>query len=155
MTRKQLVEQIQTKRSYLTVGLDTDISKIPKHLQSHPDAIFEFNKAIIDATHDLCVAYKINTAFYEALGLKGWEAMEKTGKENPDFWDIKKYLPAETRTYVMNFITLNVLFHNYEKFSDNTLSFKPVKVKLDNNPEQNVPDDSGDLQTSSNNKKDL
>ena len=84
-----------------------------------------------------------------------WEAMEKTGKENPDFWDIKKYLPAETRTYVMNFITLNVLFHNYEKFSDNTLSFKPVKVKLDNNPEQNVPDDSGDLQTSSNNKKDL
>jgi orotidine-5'-phosphate decarboxylase len=78
MTRKQLVEQIQIKRSYLTVGLDTDITKIPKHLQSHPDAIFEFNKAIIDATHDLCVAYKINTAFYEALGLKGWEAMEKT-----------------------------------------------------------------------------
>jgi orotidine-5'-phosphate decarboxylase len=78
MTRKQLVEQIQIKRSYLTVGLDTDISKIPKHLQSHPDAIFEFNKAIIDATHDLCVAYKINTAFYEALGVKGWEAMERT-----------------------------------------------------------------------------
>jgi orotidine-5'-phosphate decarboxylase len=78
MTRKQLVEQIQTKRSYLTVGLDTDITKIPKHLHSHPDAIFEFNKAIIDATHDLCVAYKINTAFYEAIGLKGWEAMEQT-----------------------------------------------------------------------------
>jgi len=78
MTRKQLVEQIQIKRSYLTVGLDTDIIKIPQHLQSHPDAIFEFNKAIIDATYDLCVAYKINTAFYEALGLKGWEAMEKT-----------------------------------------------------------------------------
>ncbi len=78
MTRKQLVEQIKIKRSYLTVGLDTDITKIPKHLQSHPDALFEFNKAIIDATHDCCVAYKINTAFYEALGLKGWEAMEKT-----------------------------------------------------------------------------
>ena len=77
--------------------------------------------------------------------------MEKTGKENPDFWDIKKYLPAETRTYVMNFITLNVLFHNYEKFSDNTLSFKPVKVKLDN-LEHNVPYDSGDLQTTSNKK---
>jgi orotidine-5'-phosphate decarboxylase len=78
MTRKQLVEQVQLKRSYLTVGLDTDITKLPKHLQSHPDAVFEFNKAIIDATHDLCVSYKINTAFYEAQGLKGWEAMEKT-----------------------------------------------------------------------------
>ena len=78
MTRKQLVEQIQQKRSYLCVGLDTDITKIPKHLQSHPDAVFEFNRQIIDATKDLCVAYKINTAFYEAMGLKGWETMEKT-----------------------------------------------------------------------------
>jgi len=78
MTRKQLVEQIQKKKSYLLVGLDTDINKIPKHLQQHPDAVFEFNKAIIDATKDLCVGYKINTAFYEAMGLKGWEAMEKT-----------------------------------------------------------------------------
>jgi orotidine-5'-phosphate decarboxylase len=78
MTRKQLIEQIQQKKSYLCVGLDTDITKIPKHLQSHPDAIFEFNKAIIDATKDLCVSYKINTAFYEALGVKGWEAMEQT-----------------------------------------------------------------------------
>jgi orotidine-5'-phosphate decarboxylase len=78
MTRNQLVQQIQTKKSYLCVGLDTDLTKIPKHLQSHPDAIFEFNKAIIDATKDLCVSYKINTAFYEAMGLKGWEAMERT-----------------------------------------------------------------------------
>ena len=78
MTRKQLTEQIQQKKSYLCVGLDTDITKIPRHLQSHPDAVFEFNRQIIDATKDLCVAYKINTAFYEALGLKGWEAMEKT-----------------------------------------------------------------------------
>ena len=88
MTRKQLIEQIQTKRSYLCVGLDTDITKIPKHLQSHPDAVFEFNKAIIDATKDLCVAYKINTAFYEAMGLKGWEAMERT----------VNYIPAECFT---------------------------------------------------------
>jgi orotidine-5'-phosphate decarboxylase len=58
--------------------LDTDITKIPKHLLSEPDPVFSFNKAIIDATKDLCVAYKINTAFYEAVGLKGWEAMEKT-----------------------------------------------------------------------------
>jgi len=78
MTRKQLIQQIQLKRSYLCVGLDTDITKIPKHLRSHPDAVFEFNRQIIDATQDLCVAYKINTAFYEAMGLKGWEAMEKT-----------------------------------------------------------------------------
>jgi orotidine-5'-phosphate decarboxylase len=78
MTREQLVQQIQQKQSYLCVGLDTDITKIPKHLQSQPNAIVTFNKAIIDATKDLCVSYKINTAFYEALGVKGWEAMEET-----------------------------------------------------------------------------
>lgn len=78
MTRQQIVEQIFQKQSYLCVGLDTDLTKIPKHLQSHPDAIFEFNKAIIDATLPYCVSYKINTAFYEAMGLKGWEAMERT-----------------------------------------------------------------------------
>jgi orotidine-5'-phosphate decarboxylase len=78
MNRYQLVQQIKTKRSFLCVGLDTDITKIPKHLQSQPNAVFEFNKAIIDATKDYCVCYKINTAFYEAMGLKGWEAMEQT-----------------------------------------------------------------------------
>jgi len=78
MTEKFLIDQIKEKRSYLCVGLDTDIKKIPSHLQSHPDAIFEFNKKIIDATKNACVAYKINTAFYEANGLKGWEAMEQT-----------------------------------------------------------------------------
>lgn len=84
MTRQFLVEQIQQKQSYLCVGLDTDLTKIPKHLQSHPDAIFEFNKAIIDATLPHCVSYKINTAFYEAMGLKGWEAMERTVNYIPD-----------------------------------------------------------------------
>lgn len=78
MNRKELVAAIKDKQSYLCVGLDTDITKIPKHLQSHPNALVEFNKAIIDATKDHCVAYKINTAFYEALGLKGWQAMEET-----------------------------------------------------------------------------
>jgi orotidine-5'-phosphate decarboxylase len=78
MTRQQLVDQIFSKKNYLCVGLDTDITKIPKHLQSHPRAIFEFNKQIIDATKDHCVSYKINTAFYEAKGLKGWEALEQT-----------------------------------------------------------------------------
>ena len=78
MTREQLVNTIYKKRSYLCVGLDTDITKIPQHLLNETDPVFEFNKSIIDATRDLCVSYKINTAFYEALGLKGWEAMEKT-----------------------------------------------------------------------------
>jgi orotidine-5'-phosphate decarboxylase len=78
MNRLQLIQQINQKRSYLCVGLDTEITKIPKHLQSHPNAVFEFNKQIIDATKDLCVTYKINTAFYEALGVKGWEALEQT-----------------------------------------------------------------------------
>ena len=84
MTRKQLTEQIRLKKSYLCVGLDTDIDLIPKHLLNEPDPIFAFNKAIIDATLDLCVSYKINTAFYEALGTKGWEAMEKTVRYIPD-----------------------------------------------------------------------
>ncbi len=84
MTREQLIKEICSKRSYLCVGLDTDIAKIPKYLQSHPDAIFEFNKQIIDATKNLCVSYKINTAFYEAMGMKGWEAMEKTVNYIPD-----------------------------------------------------------------------
>ena len=78
MNRNQLVEQIQQKKTYLCVGLDTDITKLPNHLKSQPDAVFQFNKAIIDATKDHCVSYKINTAFYESQGLKGWEAMEKT-----------------------------------------------------------------------------
>jgi orotidine-5'-phosphate decarboxylase len=78
MNREQLIQQIKEKRSYLCVGLDTDIQKIPSHLKSNSEAVFEFNKQIIDATKDLCVAYKINTAFYEAFGAKGWIAMQKT-----------------------------------------------------------------------------
>ena len=78
MNRQQLVTEIRRKKTYLCVGLDTDLSKIPLHLQSRPDAIVAFNKAIIDATLPYCVSYKINTAFYEAMGRKGWEAMEET-----------------------------------------------------------------------------
>ncbi len=78
MNRQQLVDQIWKKKSYLCVGLDTDITKIPKHLLNETDPVFAFNKAIIDATKEFCVSYKINTAFYEALGVKGWEALEKT-----------------------------------------------------------------------------
>jgi orotidine-5'-phosphate decarboxylase len=78
MTKQELLQQIKAKRSFLCVGLDTDIKKIPTHLLSAEDPIFEFNKQIIDATADLCVAYKPNLAFYESLGLAGWAAFEKT-----------------------------------------------------------------------------
>lgn len=78
MTTEQLTTQIIKKKSFLCIGLDVDLNKIPQHLLSEEDPIFAFNKAIIDATHHLCVAYKPNTAFYEAYGLKGWTALKKT-----------------------------------------------------------------------------
>lgn len=78
MTTQQLIAEIQKKKSFLCIGLDVDLEKIPQHLLAEEDPIFEFNKAIIDATHHLCVAYKPNTAFYEAYGLKGWQSLEKT-----------------------------------------------------------------------------
>ena len=78
MTRFELTSLIQERKTYLCVGLDTDYDRLPQHLFKKSDPIFEFNKKIIDATHDLCVAYKLNTAFYEAQGAKGWRSMEKT-----------------------------------------------------------------------------
>ncbi|MDN5212304.1 orotidine-5'-phosphate decarboxylase [Fulvivirgaceae bacterium BMA12] len=84
MTKEALQKEIQKKRSYLCVGLDTDINKIPAHLLKTDDPIFEFNRQIIDATADLCVAYKPNIAFYEALGTKGWESLQKTLEYIPD-----------------------------------------------------------------------
>ena len=86
MNRQQLIDQIKLKKSFLCVGLDTDINKIPKHLLKFDDPVLEFNKQIIDATKDLCISYKINTAFYESRGLKGWESLIKTFA----------YLPKET-----------------------------------------------------------
>ncbi len=80
MDKQTLFDNIKRKRSFLCVGLDTDIKKIPEHLLNEEDPIFAFNKAIIDATADLCVAYKPNLAFYESLGLTGWIAFEKTVK---------------------------------------------------------------------------
>lgn len=87
MDRQQLIEQIKTKRSFLCVGLDTDLKKVPQHLLDGPDPIFTFNKAIIDATAPYCVAYKPNLAFYEAFGVKGLMAFEKTVNY------LKKYYP--------------------------------------------------------------
>ena len=78
MTRQELISLIKKKRSFLCIGLDTDLEKIPPHLLEENDPIFAFNKAIIDATHHLCIAYKPNIAFYEAYGTKGWMALEKT-----------------------------------------------------------------------------
>ncbi len=80
MTRKELIDNIKRKKSFLCVGLDTDIKKVPEHIANGPDPIFTFNKAIIDATADYCVAYKPNLAFYESFGAKGWTALEKTVK---------------------------------------------------------------------------
>ena len=92
MTTKELINQIKLKKSFLCIGLDVDLNKIPQHLLKEEDPIFEFNKAIIDATHHLCVAYKPNTAFYEAYGLKGWKALEKTinylNKNHPEIFTI-------------------------------------------------------------------
>ncbi len=92
MTTNQLIKQIQKKQSFLCIGLDVDLNKIPLHLLKEEDPIFAFNKAIIDATHQLCVAYKPNTAFYEAYGLKGWKALEKTinylNSEYPEIYTI-------------------------------------------------------------------
>ena len=78
MTRQELITLINQKKSFLCIGLDTDLSKIPAHLLQTDDPVFEFNKAIIDATHDLAIAYKPNFAFYECNGVKGWQSLEKT-----------------------------------------------------------------------------
>lgn len=78
MTTQHLAHQIQQKNSFLCIGLDVDLTKIPQHLLQSDYPIFEFNKAIIDATHDLCVSYKPNIAFYETYGLKGWQSLQKT-----------------------------------------------------------------------------
>lgn len=78
MTRAEVIHQIKAKRSFLCVGLDTDLTKIPEHLLGDEDPIYSFNKAIIEATADLCVAYKPNIAFYECYGIKGWQSLQKT-----------------------------------------------------------------------------
>jgi orotidine-5'-phosphate decarboxylase len=92
MTTQQLIEQIRLKKSFLCIGLDVDLTKIPQYLLELEDPIFEFNKVIIDATHDLCVSYKPNTAFYEAYGIKGWQSLQKTinyiNENHPDIFTI-------------------------------------------------------------------
>ena len=92
MTTENLIAQIKIKKSFLCIGLDVDLNKIPPHLLALEDPIFEFNKAIIDATHDLAVSYKPNTAFYEAYGIKGWISLQKTinyiNEKHPEIFTI-------------------------------------------------------------------
>src|SRR5690554_4543208 len=78
MNRLKLIQTIKEKKSFLCVGLDPDLDKIPEHLQDEEDPVFSFNQAIIEATEDLCVAYKPNIAFFESMGVKGWESLQKT-----------------------------------------------------------------------------
>ncbi len=116
-----------------------------------------FNKAtytaaryLKDRCRNLDNDYLLVVASYNCGVGNVWEAMKKTGKTNPDFWDVKKFLPAETRSYVMNFIALNVVFNNYEKFTSNTLCFKSIIVKADKF-EQNLTEELGEP-TSRNNQ---
>ncbi|WP_457617822.1 orotidine-5'-phosphate decarboxylase [Lutibacter sp.] len=92
MNKSALIAQIKQKKSFLCIGLDVDLAKIPTHLLGEKDPIFEFNKQIIDATHHLAVAYKPNIAFYEAYGIKGWKALKKTidyiNKNHPEIFTI-------------------------------------------------------------------
>lgn len=122
MTTPQLIAHIHQKKSFLCIGLDPDLDKLPKALLASEDPIFEFNKAIIQATHDLCVAYKPNMAFYEAYGIKGWQALEKTiqylNTHHPEHFTIadakrgdigntaSKYAKAFLETYNFDSITV-------------------------------------------------
>ena len=90
MTYNELFEQVKKKKSFLCVGLDSDIKKIPQHLMDAEDPVFEFNKAIVDATADVAIAYKPNIAFYESRGVEGWITLEKT----------VKYINPSTRRYL-------------------------------------------------------
>ena len=101
MTAQEIFQQIQQKRSFLCVGLDSDINKIPPHLLTSEDPIFEFNKQIIDATKDLCVAYKPNIAFYESRGVKDGKALRK-----PSITFLKKFLPLPMPKEVISAIPL-------------------------------------------------
>lgn len=144
MTRQELVENIKRKKSFLIVGLDVDLAKIPQHLLELEDPVFEFNKQIIDATKDICVGYKPNTAFFEALGSKGWLSLERTidyiNKTSPDSFTIadakrgdigntsKMY--AEAFLKQMNFDSITVAPYMGEDSVTPFLSFKDKWVIL-------------------------
>jgi len=105
MNKQQLIEQIKIKKSFLCIGLDVDLEKIPQHLLNLKDPIFEFNKHIIDATQDLVVAFKPNIAFYEAYGIKGWKSLRKTIRY------INKNYPEILPSLMPNVVILAILQH--------------------------------------------
>ncbi|MEO6253663.1 MAG: lytic transglycosylase domain-containing protein [Ferruginibacter sp.] len=126
------------KKAVLKKGEVKGSKKVTKKAAPTRDDRKNFNKStyaaaryLKDRSRNLNNDLLLMVASYNCGVGNVWDAMKKTGKVEPDFWDIKDYLPAETQAYVMNFITLNVIFHNYEKFTDNTLLFTPTKVKLD------------------------
>lgn len=122
MTTLELITQIRKKKSFLCIGLDVDLAKVPPHILEKEDPIFEFNKAIIDATHDLTVAYKPNTAFYEAYGVKGWQSLEKTiNYINANYPDIFTIADAK-RGDIGNTSTM------YAKAFFNDLAFDSVTI---------------------------
>ena len=112
MNRQQLINEIFTKKTFLCVGLDTDINKIPAHLKNEDDPIFAFNKAIIDATAPYCVAYKPNLAFYECYGLKGMSAFEKTIQY------IKPFLEYDGKWVILLALTSNKGSHDFQLTED-------------------------------------
>lgn len=120
MTKAELIHQIQLKKSFLCVGLDTDMKKMPEHFLEYDDPIFEFNKMIIDATKDYAVAYKPNIAFYECLGSKGWESLKRTVEYIPSdiftIADAKRGDIGNTSTYYAK------TFFKYMKFDSVTVA---------------------------------
>ena len=118
MNRSELIGQIKAKKSFLCVGLDTDINRIPQHLLDTEDPIFEFNKQIIDATKDLCVAYKPNLAFYESMGIKGWEALQKT----------LNYIPNNIFRKLFDFKFSGNIFYSQTLFSYNLVNYHSLST---------------------------
>jgi soluble lytic murein transglycosylase-like protein len=108
------------------------VFKVKDERKNFDKSTYTAARYLKDRCRNLDNDYLLVVASYNCGVGNVWNAMQKTGKSNPDFWDVKKYLPAETRSYVMNFIALNVIFNNYEKFTSNTLCFKPITVKAEN-----------------------
>ncbi len=135
--QKALDKKKETKKA--TPVVQTTAKKVTTKTATAVDDRKNFNKStyaaaryLKDRSKNLKNDLLLMVASYNCGVGNVWEAMKKTGKTDPDFWDIKAYLPAETQAYVMNFITLNVIFHNYEKFENNTLLFSPTKIKIAN-----------------------
>lgn len=144
------IKKVDNKKDLKKTGVKKD--EVKKTVVKKPMAVDDrknFNKStyaaaryLKDRSRNLDNDLLLMVASYNCGVGNVWSAMEKTGKTDPDFWDVKSYLPAETQAYVMNFITLNVIFSNYDKFTKNTLLFEPVKVKVDNVEKTSISESS-------------